>query len=222
MEDSLGAEDPAIEIARLLRPVEARTVTKRAGHGPRPGTGTAASPPVAKSSESPPAAEWPAGSEPLLLGTSETPEIDERVEPPPTGPTGAGGQGGAGQASRRTGLARRASEVAASDRRAAGTMGRPDNAAMPPSGAARTSEPPPASAAGLETEPLGEALPKCLTEPWDDPDPGWPQAGQDRGARRWPFRRARPGHDSAGQQDEGPRASHGERVRGDDDTQTPK
>jgi len=53
-------------------------------------------------------------------------------------------------------------------------------------------------------EPEPEPLPRCLTEPWDDLDAdlGKLRDGQDRGGRRWPFRRARPGGHAAGRNDD--------------------
>lgn len=204
VEDSLGAEDPTVEIARLLRPVEARTNTRPAGQTTRPAAETAATPADSWTPATPPARR-PAESEPLLLGTSETPKIDARAASP-SGPAADAG----GLADRRTGLARRASDVTASDRRGAGAPDRQDGTATPASEEPGKSPQPPAAsrAAGLATEPLGETLPRCLTEPWEDPDPDWLQVGQDKGARRWPFRRGR-----AGRQDEdGP----------DDGTEGPK
>jgi hypothetical protein len=241
MDDSLGAEDPTIEIARLLRPVEARTPGKPEIHRPHAAAESAASlpvpetsvvPPASQSSVSAPAARPPAHSDPdpLVLGTSETPEIGGRNEGLPTPPeaVGAAGQSGFEQAPGRTDLAWRAREVAASDRSATATPGhspgeRGSRAMPPPVSAEQRPEPPAAStSAGPETEPLGEALPRCLTEPWDEPDPDWMQAGQDKGSRRWPFRRGRSGGGATGQRDDNRPAPHGGQTGPDDGTEWPK
>jgi hypothetical protein len=103
-------------------------------------------------------------------------------------------------------VARRATGTIALDRaapKASGPVsGGPDGATVPPAGSADGRPEPPSASTFSEPEP--EPLPRCLTEPWDDLDanPGRPRDGQDKGARRWPFRRGRSGGHAADQSDD--------------------
>ena len=208
-DDSLGIEDPTIEIARLLRPVNARTEAKPVGRQPEPRPRPpepAARPPEPsarplEATARPPeaTARHPerrrAGeSEPLQLGTPETPEIIERPErlPHKPGPGDVPAERPvAAQAPMKSGGVPPAGDARAPDRSAPATTGGQGTVAASTTQSAGTD---PASR-GI-TPPSGlespcEALPKCLTEPWDDAESGRRQAGQDKSPRRWPFRRTR-------------------------------
>jgi hypothetical protein len=223
-EDSLGAEDPTIEIARLLRPVEARTEARAAevttGRRPEP--------------TAPPPASRTAGQSELLLGTSETPEIAGRPARPSERPGPGDGpvkQAGAGQAPMASGAMRPAADASAPDRPASVTSsppvagqdrGAPAGTRLPEKDTALQGGGPPS---GLDdAEPAGPALPRCLTEPWDDADGdlSWLQAGQDKSSRRWPFRRARSTGEAADQQGESRSTSKTDRTNADGGTERRK
>ncbi len=181
-EDSLGIEDPAIEIARLLRPVNARSEASPVGRRPEP---------AARSPERRRAGE----SEPLQLGTAETPEIIERPARLPHRP-GPGDEPAerpvAAQSAAKSGGVPPAADARAPDRPAPTAAGAPGTGMAPrarPVGADPVSR---GITSPSAPESPCEALPRCLTEPWDDADSGRWQAGQDKSPRRWPFRRARP------------------------------
>lgn len=200
IDNSMGAEDPAIEIARLLRPVDAKSQAKSPDQWPD-GPSRRAVPP--------PAAQRPTQPE-LLLGTNETPEVGEpdRRPPPPAAKPGPSGGSGVRQRLMQSAVARRATGTIAQDRAAPKPSGPgrcgPDGSAVPPAGFADgEAESPSASPfSGSDAEPL----PRCLTEPWDDLEtgPGALRDGQDKGARRWPFRRGRSGGHAADHGKEGP------------------
>jgi hypothetical protein len=180
-EESLGVEDPAIEIARLLRPVNSVRAAKPLVRQPE----TAARPPEQSKTEKP---------APLQLGTAETPEIVRRPARSPERPQPAEGpvaRPGAAQASRKSGSAPPLARAKAPERPTPPAGGKPaveTATEAKPAGKESTSQDgPPLS----RLDHPREALPKCLTEPWDDAEPGRWHLGQDKSTRRWPFRRNR-------------------------------
>jgi hypothetical protein len=202
-DDSLGVEDPAIEIARLLRPVTAKTEARPVGRR---------SEPAAPTSERRKAGE----SEPLELGTAETPEIVERPARLPDRSGSADGPAErpvAGQAPLPSGGMPPAADARVPERAAptaTGVQGKEPASGM------QSAETHPAS--GDSTSPLGlespcEALPKCLTEPWDDAESGRWQLGQDKSPRRWPFRRSRSTGEVTGRPEDPRSAADSRRTR---------
>lgn len=207
----MAAEDPAIEIARLLRPVDAKSQSKLSGLDPDGAAAPAARPPEPPVKTPEPPARTPEVGRPaqpeLLLGSDETPKLGERVRRQPAPPAKAAPRDGGNVRQRlmRSAVARRATGAIAQDR-AAPRAPRPDSSgsegsAVPPAGPADRHPEPPSSPA--LAEPETEPLPRCLTEPWDDLDADLAKlrGGQDKGARRWPFRRGRSGDQAAHQGD---------------------
>lgn len=197
-------EDPAIEIARLLRPMDAKSRKPLPDQLPDRPTQPATTPSAQAAA---PAPQPPAESE-LLLGTSETPKVGERVgrQPPPAAKAGVSEGGGVRQRLMRSAVARRTTGAIAHDRAApqqpAHRRDDPDSVAGSRTGPTERGPEPPSPPPFAEPEP--EPLPRCLTEPWDDLDAdlGKLRDGRDKGGRRWPFRRARPGGHAAGRNDD--------------------
>jgi hypothetical protein len=224
-DDSLGVEDPAIEIARLLRPVNARTEARPIGRRPEP---------AARSPERRRAGE----SEPLQLGTTETPEIVERPARLPHRPGPGDGpvkRPVAAQAPMKSGGVPPAADASAPDRPAptAADASAPDRPAPTAAGgqgmgaAARTQPAGTDPASRGITSPSApespcEALPRCLTEPWDDAESGRWQAGQDKSPRRWPFRRTRSTDEATGRPEDPRSAPGSRRTRFDDGSEPTK
>ncbi len=193
-------EELRIEIARLLRPKDSR-----GRYGPLPGAGTtiakperivpearAAGQPAADAAPTPESAPEPApepaaeiapetaaemaaeAQEPLVLGTDATPEVDR--------PAGASSST-AKPAADRTPQAPDAEPDARENPADDGTVRRIAGSASAAKRSQRPSWAP-------RPNPMRASLPKCLTEPWDEPE-----AASDarKGGARWPFRRTRSG-----------------------------
>ncbi len=188
--DELAGDDEAIEIARLLRPTSAANRPKARDRHPKRAEGP---PPRAAGNQQ---ARAP---EPLMLGTQQTPEVARPAARVPLPP-------------RPQAVPHETDRRGTPPRQEPAT--RPDPAPPPrndPPTERRENHLPPRDAAPRRppvdprSEPIHTALPKCLTEPWDDPDDGSflsPGSGRHKGGRRWPFRRTRwTKGQSAGQDD---------------------
>ena len=167
-----------IEIARLLRP-------KKAGGGYEP-LGPQATPTAQRAGaeleptqQSSPAAAQSVEPEPLLLGTDETPEVDDT--PPSKSYATDVSPAGAVESARASRQGDAFGSVA---------DGRDDSSAGPKADSAQGDLRGGAVPKGQQSSraprpnPMRASLPKCLTEPWEEPS--------HRPGNRWPFRRTRP------------------------------